>query len=111
MVYHEKEKNVSACFHFMGWSDFRANIPCAGNGDYLFYCVYKYAHFIFKVTESRRLRFLSPGISKTSNQTHKRDRKHIFIFAALSDNKQKLSFEYCRIMRNRWCYAIHIRAI
>ena len=69
------------------------------------------AHFIFKVTESRRLRFLSPSISKTSNQTHKRDRKHIFIFAALSNNKQKLSFEYCRIMRNRWCHAIPIRAI
>ncbi len=55
----------------MGWSNFRANIPCAGNGDYLFYCVYKYAHFIFMVIESRRLRFLSPGISKTFNQTHK----------------------------------------
>ena len=71
----------------------------------------KYAHFICKVNESRPLYFLSSGISKTSNQTHKRDRKHIFIFAALSNNKQKLSFEYCRIVCDRWCHAIPIRAI
>ena len=104
-------KKISASFHFMGWSNFRTYIPCAGNGGYWFHCFYKYSHFICKVNESRRLYFLPPDIGKTSNQTHERNRKHIFVFAALSANKQKLSFEYCRIMCDRWSHAIPIRAI